>query len=329
MYTVILILTCLVASPFIYKQIWETSSVKKPKAEKKEPVVSIAETTTEPPSEKEKPVVTDEEQEKETEAAVTEEQAVTTKPADTEDVDFSESSAEYFDDALFIGDSRTVGIKDYGTLKNADYFCSVGLASYKAATEYIDGYTLADKLKSNEYGKVYIMLGINEVAMDIEYTISQFRTLVETVQKYQPDAVIYLQGNLHVTDAAQTQNITNEGIDLLNYRLSGLADENENVYFIDVNGVFDEEGTGALNPDYSSDGVHVLGKYYETWCQWLCQHTVSDGASVSETTTTTDINSYTETTTVQYYHDNSYYDYDSYDNNSYYGDDSGDYDNEY
>ena len=30
--------------------------------------------------------------------------------------------ASYFDDALFIGDSRTVGLKEYGTLNNATFF---------------------------------------------------------------------------------------------------------------------------------------------------------------------------------------------------------------
>lgn len=37
----------------------------------------------------------------------------------------------YFDDALFIGDSRTEGLALYGSLTNADYFSSVGLTIFK------------------------------------------------------------------------------------------------------------------------------------------------------------------------------------------------------
>lgn len=325
MYTVILILTCLVASPFIFKQIWVSSSVKQPKAPKKDPVVSTVEPSTETTTAK-----PDETEEKTSAPSETSEQSAT-QPVTTDAV-FAASSADYFDDALFIGDSRTVGIKEYGTLDNADYFCSKGLASYKVDSEYIDGFTFSDKLSSNKYGKVYIMLGINEVAMDIEYIISQFRSLIETIRKYQPDAVIYIQANLHVTIAAQTENITNEGIDLLNYRLNGLADENDNVYFIDVNDVFDEAGTGALDPDYSSDGVHVLGKYYETWCEWLCQHTISDGsvqtapAAATESSQEEDITeAYTEQSYYDESYDNSYESYDSYNDDSYYSD----YDDEY
>lgn len=40
------------------------------------------------------------------------------------------ADASYFDDALFIGDSRTSGLESYGTLKNADYFCFVGMSVY-------------------------------------------------------------------------------------------------------------------------------------------------------------------------------------------------------
>ena len=57
------------------------------------------------------------------------EKATEPAPAQT-GVQFVESGREYFDDALFIGDSRTEGIRDYGTLKNAQYFCHRGLSSY-------------------------------------------------------------------------------------------------------------------------------------------------------------------------------------------------------
>ena len=323
MYTVMLILTCLVASPFIFKQIWESSSVKKPKAPPKEPTVSAVETTSEAEPETEQPAETDAEQTEPSETAEEPETELTTQ----ESAGFTQSDSSYFDDALFIGDSRTVGIKEYGTLKNADYFCSVGLAAYKIGTETVDGRTLSDVLNSNEYGKIYIMLGINEVANDTEYTITQFRSLLDTVRKYQPDAVIYLEGNLHVTAAAQTQNITNEGINALNARLSELANENDGVYFININEVFDDE-TGALTPDFTSDGIHVLGKYYETWCNWFCQNTVSDGSAqattaAAETTTAANYEVYTE----QYYDNNSYD--DSYSDNSYYDSSDDDSDNNY
>ena len=195
----------------------------------------------------------------------------------------------------------------------------------------VDGGTISDKLSSKEYGKIYVMLGINEVANDTEYTITQFRSLLETIREYQPDAVIYLEGNLHVTIAAQTENITNEGIDALNYKLSELADENENVYFININEVFDDE-TGSLTPEFTSDGIHVLGKYYETWCDWFCANTVIYGdAPEAETTTAAETTAAEEPeyTEEEQYYDNSgdtYESYDSYSDDSGYSDDGNYYD---
>ncbi|MCQ2460130.1 MAG: hypothetical protein MJ081_07155 [Ruminococcus sp.] len=312
MYTVILILTCLVASPFIIMQIWENSSLKQAKAQKKEPVVTTTVTETATTA-----VTTVSDNETTATEAVEE---PSTEPVKV----FGTSDRSYFDDALFIGDSRTVGIKEYGTLGNADYFCSVGLASNKVG-ERLDGFTLEEKLASKTYGKVYIMLGINEVANDIEYTMSSFRNIMSLVKAYQPDAVIYLQANLHVTYSAQTASITNDGINNLNYRISQLADEFENSYFIDINEVFDDE-YGNLTAEFTSDGIHVFGKYYDTWCTWLCDNTVIDQYYIESSTEIQNEEPQEEAVTeYQYQEEPVYEDYGYYENydNSYYYDDGG------
>lgn len=282
MYTVILLITCLVASPLIFKQIWKNSELKKSTAPAKEPTLNVlsqdsAPTTTVIKADTTAAVVTT--ADGETTAAVSTSEGettttteVTTEPAAETQSVFVQSSASYFDDALFIGDSRTVGIKEYGTLQNADYFCSVGLAAYKIDTEYVDGNTIDTLLSSKKYGKVYIMLGINEVGNDTEYTFSAYKKLVDKVRELQPDALIYLEGNLHVATFAETASISNAGLDALNSRLQTLCDDGR-TYYIDINSVFDDEN-GALTADYSSDGVHVLAKYYTLWCDWLCMNTV-------------------------------------------------------
>ena len=43
---------------------------------------------------------------------------------------FRQAPGGYFDDALFIGDSRTVGIQQCGGIDSATYFCSVGMSLY-------------------------------------------------------------------------------------------------------------------------------------------------------------------------------------------------------
>ena len=276
-YTIILLFTCVVASPFIYKQIWDASAEKK-KAEKLPPITldSLSQTATTTSSDvttvpsKEQPTSADSTAASSETAATTETvTTTTTAPVQT----FVKSDPSYFDDALFIGDSRTVGLRDYGTLKNADYFCSVGLASYKVDSEYIDGNNFAGLLQSKRYGKVYIMLGINEVGNDFEYTINAYRSVVDTVKQYQPNAIIVVQANLHVTPEAETSSISNARINYLNSLMAQLAD-NKTVFYVDVNPIFDDPN-GNLREDVSGDGIHFYGNYYPIWCEWLCMNTVA------------------------------------------------------
>ena len=46
-----------------------------------------------------------------------------------------------------------------------------------------------------------------------------------------------------------------------------LAGEQELTY-LDVNPLFDDDA-GALDSQYTSDGVHLLARYDDTWCRWL------------------------------------------------------------
>lgn len=272
-YTVILLLTCLVASPKIYKQIWDNSQEKKKAENYKPPVIDLSSPqTTQPneestqPSGSENPADTTSDSQQSTETS-TDAQPNTEVPSEYQQITYVQSDPSYFDDALFIGDSRTVGIRDYGTLKNATYFCDVGLAASK-----LDRDSIASIVGGKSFGKIYIMLGINEVGNDFEFTVSKFRTVIDAIREFQPDATIYLLANLHVTSAAQQAGITNERIDYLNSRISEFADY-EKIFYLDINPVFDD-GNGNLRPDCTGDGIHVYASYYKTWCEWFSMYTV-------------------------------------------------------
>ena len=75
----------------------------------------------------------------------------------------------YFDDALFIGDSRTVGLSQYGRLGRADYFASTGMTVFNVLKEKrfpttdLAKQDLPSLLSAKRYGKIYLILGINEI----------------------------------------------------------------------------------------------------------------------------------------------------------------------
>ena len=161
-YSLILILTCFVASPMIYKQIWNTSAEKKKENSSKTVEIDIkkgmdntsqsenpsGEQNTSSNTDNSESTVNSEENSADNSTADT-----TFEPSSDPSANFTgfvASDYSYFNDALFIGDSRTVGLRDYGSLGNSDFFCDVGLTSGDASSSAESG-NLADMLSSNNY----------------------------------------------------------------------------------------------------------------------------------------------------------------------------------
>lgn len=188
-------------------------------------------------------------------------------------------SYSYFDDALFIGDSRTEALKSYGTIKNADYYCYVGFSVYKLDSKDNPqksgtGKSLDEFLAAKQYKKVYVMLGFNEVGYNKNTTLKRYAALLDRIQAAQPDAIIYIEANLLVTAECSKKDKYSHNPDIiqLNSMLATLAD-NEKRFYIDVNELFGD-GNGNLREGISGDGSHPKAKYYPVWCQWLLSKAV-------------------------------------------------------
>lgn len=186
---------------------------------------------------------------------------------------------EYFDDALFIGDSRTVGISEYGDLNNAIFFANTGMSVYNVfeknvSVPQVGKLKLEQLLTYKKFGKIYIMLGINELGYNQEKTLKKYKDLLKFIQEKQSNAIIYIEANLHVTAERSNKDktINNININKINNEISQLAD-NEKIFFIDVNEKFDDEN-GNLSSNYTQDNVHIYAKYYKEWSDWLSQNAV-------------------------------------------------------
>lgn len=181
-------------------------------------------------------------------------------------------------DALFIGDSRTVGLLEYAGLNDADFFCSTGMSVFRICKDRISvpkigKVTLAELLSNKKYGKIYLMLGINELGYSFQSVVEAYDQLITFVQTYQPDAVILLQANLHVSGKRSEKDpyINNASINRLNAEISKFAD-NRQRFYLDANGLFDDEN-GNLSADKTADDAHLYAKYYIEWGEWICRET--------------------------------------------------------
>ena len=199
--------------------------------------------------------------------------------------EFTQVDESYFDDALFIGDSRTVGLRDYTDLsEHADFYCETSLTIQKILTENFPGLgTIEEALAGKAYGKIYIMLGINELGLGTtENFMEKYTEVVDFLCEKAPQARIFVQGIMRVTGKKHHSDaiFNNNNINARNNAIATLAD-NEQIFYIDVNEVVcDEEG--HLNTEYTYDQLHLLGMYNDLWKQFLMSHGVQDQPQTAE-----------------------------------------------
>ncbi len=184
------------------------------------------------------------------------------------------------DNALFIGDSRTVGLMEYSGIRGADYFCSVGMSVFNihnkpVSVPNVGKVTLTELLNGKKFDKIYIMLGINELGYKSVSTVKKYGELIEFIKSKQPNAAIFIQANLHVTKSRSDSDkvINNTAINELNAELAKLAD-GKSIFYLDANILFDDE-TGGLSSDKSEDSAHLYAKYYREWGEWIIRQSAS------------------------------------------------------
>lgn len=177
-------------------------------------------------------------------------------------------------DALFIGDSRTVGIMEYAGISEADFFCDTGMSVFnlqgkRISVPDVGKVTLEELLTNKKYGKIYVMLGINELGYNFDSIVKRYKEVIDYIEGKQPQAYIIIEANLHVTKVRSDSDktINNSAIDKLNAELKKLCTK-DNEFYIDINEVFDDS-QGALDKEKTSDNAHLYAKYYAQWGEWI------------------------------------------------------------
>ena len=209
--------------------------------------------------------------------------AATTLPEEPQEVIYHTVDDSYFDDAVFIGDSRTVGMYEYGGLEETStFYASTGLTIYKmfdSAIVFVPGQkkkiTVEEALSQKQFAKIYLMIGINEMGTGtVESFMKAYGEAVQHLQELQPDAVIYLQAIMKVTTERSEQGdyINNEGIEARNEEIAKLADDRK-IFYLDVNPEICDE-TGGMVASYTYDGVHLKAQYIPIWLDFLKEHAV-------------------------------------------------------
>ena len=189
-------------------------------------------------------------------------------------------TADDLSDAVFIGDSRTVGMMNSTDKPQATFLCAVGLnidtVLESNNIEQGDGTvgTLQQALSAKQYGRVFISFGTNEMGWPYIDTFEEhFTDTVKTIMSYQPDAEVYLIGILPL---AQSQDYDGDAINNENAKTFTASIEKVagqlGVHYLDCSAAVADEN-GYLPAEASPDGIHMTADYCLYWQNYIIDNT--------------------------------------------------------
>lgn len=187
----------------------------------------------------------------------------------------------YFDDAAFLGDSRTEGLFLYSGLKTGFQYTAVGATVESVftkktfETEGGEKVPLLDAMAGQDCGKIYIMLGINELGWSKTKTYhDQYAKLIDRLREDHPEAKLVLQSIPPVSakQEAKKSYVNNARIAEYNGVIKALAEEKQ-CYFLDVAACLTGED-GLLPKDLNFDGIHLNPAGCKIWLNYLRTHSL-------------------------------------------------------
>ncbi|MBS1114804.1 MAG: lipolytic protein family [Nitrospirae bacterium] len=158
---------------------------------------------------------------------------------------------------LFIGDSL---------IENFDWqerFPKNVVYNMGVSGETVDGlYARIEVVYSQieEADAVFIMSGINNIAMGDRTFVPVYRKVVRGLKEHYASSRIFVQSLLPVLFPW----ISNDEIREMNRQLKKMAEE-EHVIYLDIHSLLLEEGEKTVKAYLMDDGVHVSEKGYSVW----------------------------------------------------------------
>ena len=157
-----------------------------------------------------------------------------------------DSKKDDFSDAVFIGDSRTEGLQINTKLSSARFLAARGLKVDTALTSQVirlkngNKGTVIDGLKGENYQRVYVMFGLNELGWPyLDVFINHYEKLLDKIKVTLPNATIYVQSILPVSKQKSDNSdiYKNAKINSFNQAIEKMAARNGYTY-LDVAQIF-------------------------------------------------------------------------------------------
>ena len=201
---------------------------------------------------------------------------------------------EFFNDAVFIGDSVTLGLSYYvnnqrdagkSCLGKAQFLCSGSMSYSNSRGDVGKKNTIHPTYKGQEVliedgiklcgaKKAFIMLGMNDfAAYDIEYIKGNIRDTLDKIIAKNPGIKIYIESVTPIAAGKEHGKFNNQKVDEFNEVLKGICRE-YSLQYVDINSQF-KDANGCFNASYCGDngssgmGIHMNPVGCKAWVDYL------------------------------------------------------------
>ncbi len=197
----------------------------------------------------------------------------------------------FYDDAVFVGDSISLGWRNYvtktrkrdslffGGTNGAQFLVSgslgAGNALWEVTSESVhpsyqgEQMQLWKSIPLTGAKKVFVMFGLNDVALyGVDKTIENFGTLFGKIREAVPDVQFYVLSATYVKAGGERGKLNSANLRALNVALIDFCAQNGYEFINIADALADADGN--LKAAYCSDGyVHQTDLAYEVWTSLL------------------------------------------------------------
>lgn len=205
-------------------------------------------------------------------------QAEAADPNEGYPLPFTAVDESYFNDALFIGDSRFYGFCLWSGIPGTNYcatsFNILNYQTFKVVQTGNGKVPIFSAMPYNVFTKIYIKVGLNEMGTSESKFEEVYAEVIDKLRQMQPRAIIYIHAVLPVTAAKSASDSTHNNPNIIarNASLKQFAADHQ-CYYIDAGPVLSDEN-GCLKSEMTSDGIHLSSAYMGVWKQYLMEHAV-------------------------------------------------------
>lgn len=208
------------------------------------------------------------------------------------------SNADFssLNDAVFIGDSVTLKLRNYVTYKRKSNSSFFGSARFLSAGSLGSGNALwqvssksvhpsyqgqkmliEDAVKKMGAKKVYIMLGTNDIgAYGVDKSVSNMSELIDRIKANSPGVTIVVQSATPMVEKAQRKVLNNSNLEKYNAKLKNLCSK-KGYKYLDVASVM-KDSKGNLISEYCSDpdglGIHFTDEACRVWINYILKNKI-------------------------------------------------------